>query len=154
MILLGLTIREEGSFIWEYAEGAASFLISEEVLGALDEDTFGVEVRLNPGYTKVGGLMEVVGGVFQSEEIRGLDWGEEAGFGECWEENEEASDDGDGYVWEGGVVAAIRGLGLIEGLFSAAAKVAGGGSTGMGGDLPAGGFSFHVMSGCVRESSL
>lgn len=91
-ILLGFVIREVGSFICEY--GDVSFLISVEVFSALVEDTLGVEVLLNPGYTNVGGRTEVVGGVFQSEDILGLVCGE-VGFGE---EKDEPRDDGVGYV--------------------------------------------------------
>jgi hypothetical protein len=86
-----------GSFICENAVWDVSFLISEEVLCALDEDVLGVEVLLNPGYTNVGGLTAVVVGAFQSEDILGLVCGE-AGLGECWDEKDEPSDDGLGYV--------------------------------------------------------
>lgn len=97
LILFGFTIMDDGSFICEYADGADSFLISEVFCALDDDDTLGVEVRLKPGYTKVGGRTEVVGGVFQSEDILGLFCGE-AGFGECWEEKEEPRDGGEGYV--------------------------------------------------------
>lgn len=96
LILLGFVMRDVGSFICENADWDVSFLISEEVLCAL-EDTLGVEVLLNPGYTNVGGLTEVVVGAFQSDDILGLVCGE-AGLGECWEEKEEPNDDGVGYV--------------------------------------------------------
>lgn len=97
LIVFGFTIMDDGSFICEYADGADSFLISEVFCALDDDNTLGVEVRLKPGYTKVGGRTEVVGGVFQSEDILGLFCGE-AGFGECWEEKEEPRDGGEGYV--------------------------------------------------------
>lgn len=88
---------DDGSFICEYVDGVDFFLILEVFCLFDDDDILGVEVRLKFGYIKVGGRIEVVGGVFQFEDIFGLFCGE-AGFGECWEEKEEFRDGGEGYV--------------------------------------------------------
>lgn len=64
LILFGFIIMDDGSFICEYIDGVDFFLILEVFCVFDDDDILGVEVRLKFGYIKVGGRIEVVGGVF------------------------------------------------------------------------------------------